>query len=30
MKVAVIYGNPRRGTTWRLTQLFLAQLEGRR
>ena len=28
MKVAVIYGNPRRGTTWRLTQLFLAELEG--
>lgn len=28
MKVAVIYGNPRHGTTWRLTQLFLAQLEG--
>lgn len=28
MKVTVIYGNPRRGTTWRLTRLFLDELKG--
>lgn len=28
MKVTVLYGNPRRGTTWRLVQLFLEGLEG--
>lgn len=30
MKVTVIYGNSRRGTTWRLTRLFLEALEGAR
>lgn len=28
MKVAVVCGNARRGTTWRLTKLFLNSLEG--
>lgn len=28
MKVAVLYGNPRRGTTWQLTRLFLEGLKG--
>lgn len=28
MNAAVIYGNPRRGATWRLTRLFLEGLEG--
>lgn len=28
MKATVIYGNPRRGTTWRLTRLFLEGLDG--
>lgn len=28
MKVTVIYGNGRRGTTWRLTRLFLESLAG--
>lgn len=28
MKVAAVYGNPRRGTTWQLTRLFLEELEG--
>lgn len=28
MKAAVLYGNSRRGTTWRLTRLFLEGLEG--
>lgn len=28
MKIAAIYGNPRRGSTWRPTRLFLAELEG--
>lgn len=28
MKVTVIYGNARHGTTWKLTRLFLESLEG--
>lgn len=28
MQVVVLYGTPRRGTTWRLTQLFLQNLRG--
>lgn len=28
MKVTVIYGNPRRGTTWRLARFFLEGLHG--